>query len=385
MKKPFLDQDYKLGILGGGQLGKMLCQATSRWDLHTHVLDASIEFPAGVVARSFTEGNFKDYDDAFNFGKAMDAVTIEIESVNSEALRELRNNGITVHPNPDSLDIIKDKGIQKQFYVDHGLPTSVFTLYDGKGEVQQAVDAGQIQFPFVLKARRDGYDGRGVAIIKGQPDLDECFDAPCLIEPKLDIDLEVAVVVARNEQGEVKSFPTVGMEFHPTANLVEFLFCPSGIGPALEQEAVQIAQSTIEAFDICGLLAVEMFITTDGEVVINEVAPRPHNSGHHTIEACSVSQFEQHVRGVTGLPLADPVLRCPAVMINILGSDGYTGKAVYEGVDESLALGDVHVHLYGKEVTKPFRKMGHATILAPRLEQAIEKAKLVRDLIKVKA
>ena len=385
MRRPFLEQDYDLGILGGGQLGKMLCQASSRWQLRTHILDASKDFPAGKVCTSFTEGDFKNYEDALAFGEHMDAVTIEIESVNSKALHALREKGITVHPNPDALDIIKDKGLQKQFYVKNGLPTSQFDLYDSKAAIEEAVESGNLSFPFVAKARTGGYDGRGVAIIHNAEDMASCFDTATLVEPALDIEVEISVVVARNIQGEIRSFPVVGMEFHPTANLVEYLYCPAGIGPALEQEAVQIAHSAIEDFDICGLLAVEMFVTTDGDILINEVAPRPHNSGHHTIEACSVSQFEQHLRGVTGLPLVDPVLRSPAVMINILGAEGFTGKAIYRGVTEALAIDDVHIHLYGKEITKPFRKMGHATIMAPGLEQAIEKSKLVRDLIKVEA
>ncbi|RLD21031.1 MAG: 5-(carboxyamino)imidazole ribonucleotide synthase [Bacteroidetes bacterium] len=383
MRKPFIDQSYKLGILGGGQLGKMLCQSASRWGLHTHILDTSRDFPAGAVCDSFTEGNFKDFDDVVAFGQSMDAVTIEIESVNSDGLRALRDNGVIVHPSPESLDIIKDKGLQKAFYVEIGLPTASFELFDKKSEVQALVDSGKRNFPFVVKARRDGYDGRGVAMIRNQEDLDNCFDTPCLVEPLIDLELEISVVVARNIHGEIKSFPTVGMHFYPIANLVDYLYCPSGIGPSLESEAMQIAQAAIEGLDICGLLAVEMFVTSNGEILINEVAPRPHNSGHHTIEALSVSQFEQHIRGVVGLPLADPVLRSPAVMINILGSEGHTGDAIYQGITESLALGDVHIHLYGKQITKPFRKMGHSTILAPDLEQAIEKAKFVRDLIKV--
>jgi 5-(carboxyamino)imidazole ribonucleotide synthase len=383
MRKPFIDQSFKLGILGGGQLGKMLCQSASRWGLRTHVLDSSRDFPAGAVCDSFTEGDFKNFDDVVAFGQSMDAVTIEIESVNSDGLRALRDNGVVVHPSPEALDTIKDKGLQKQFYKKLGLPTAEFQLFNGKPEVQAEVDLGKRVFPFVVKARRDGYDGRGVSIIRSQEDLEHCFDAPCLVEPLLDLELEISVVVARNIDGEIKSFPTVGMHFYPIANLVDYLYCPSGIGPALESEAVQIAQAAIQGLDICGLLAVEMFVTGAGEILINEAAPRPHNSGHHTIEATSVSQFEQHLRGVTGLPLADPVPRSPAVMVNILGSEGHTGEAVYKGITESLALGDVHVHLYGKQITKPFRKMGHATILAPDLEQAIEKAKLVRDQIKV--
>ena len=384
-KRAFFDPTFKLGILGGGQLGKMLCQVTSRWALHTAVLDISRDFPAGQVCSEFVEGDFTDYNDVVEFGKQMDVVTIEIERVNSAALNTLKQQGTIVHPDPGALDIIKDKGLQKQFYDHQGLPTTPHQLFAGKNEIENAVGAGSLKLPFVVKARKDGYDGRGVHIVRTEQDLAECFDAACLVEPLLELEREVSVIVARNQRGEIKSFPPVGMEFHPTANLVEYLYCPAGIGSSIAQEAIQIAQATAESLDMCGLLAVEMFVTTDGQLLINEVAPRPHNSGHHTIEACSVSQFEQHLRAILDLPLADVTLRSPAVMINILGSPGHEGPARYNGLEQCIGIDGVSLHLYGKSTTKPFRKMGHATIVAPRLEQAIETAKFVRSTISVTA
>ena len=383
MRRPFSDSDFKLGILGGGQLGKMLCQSASRWDLHTRVLDQSLDFPAGTVAREFREGNFTQYDDVISIGDDIDVATIEIESVNSDGLRALRERGIKVHPDPDALDIIKDKGLQKQFYNTHGIPTSDFEFYSDKDEIRSDINSGRLSFPFVLKARRDGYDGRGVAIIKTPADLDDAFDADYMIEALVDIELEIAVIAARNESGDIKTFPPVGMQFHPTANLVEFLYCPVNLDPRVIHRAEEIAIDTIRAFHLCGLLAIEMFLTKDGQILVNEVAPRPHNSGHHTIEACNASQFEQHLRGILNLPLVDIELMTPAVMINILGAEGFTGPPSYTGFDEIMKLPGVYPHIYGKTMTKPFRKMGHITITGSSLEQAIEKANLVRSQIKV--
>ncbi len=374
-----------LGILGGGQLGKMLCQQASQWSLKTHVLDRSRTFPAGAVSNVFVEGDFTKEADVLQFGRGLPLITIEIESVNSNALRVLSAEGIDVHPHPEALDIIKDKALQKQFYRDQGLPTSSFQVLSGLDEIRHALQLGALTLPFVMKARRDGYDGRGVMIARSAEDLDKAFDTPCITESLVDIDMELAVIVARNAHGEIHSFPPVGMSFHPNANLVEFLYCPSGIGPALEQEAVQIAQATVEAFGICGLLAVEMFLTTDGDILINEVAPRPHNSGHHTIEACNVSQYEQHLRAILNLPLADIHLKSPAVMVNVLGEPGFTGPAMYTGLQDILKVNDAYVHLYGKTETRPWRKMGHVTTLGSTVDEAMKKAKFVKDTLKIVA
>lgn len=380
---PFANPDKIIGICGGGQLGKMLCEAASAWDWKTAVLDQSPDDPAARLAHIFVQGDYTKYEDVLNFGKEVDVLTIEIEKVNLEALIELEKMGKIVHPSPRALAIIKDKALQKQFFIDQGLPTVPQELFDTKDDVLKAIESGFLQIPFVQKLRTDGYDGRGVAIIRTENDLSLLLDGLSLVEPLIDIEVEVAVIAARNVNGEIKTFPPVAMAFHPEANLVEYLYCPSGLGPALELEATQIAQAAIEALDICGLLAVEMFLTADGDWLINEVAPRPHNSGHHTIECCNVSQFQQHLLAICNLPLIDPQLQLPGVMVNLLGEEGFEGPVKYMGVEQALRLGSVYVHLYGKKITKPFRKMGHITVANRSVSQAIRTANFLKEHIKV--
>ncbi|MDZ4748810.1 MAG: 5-(carboxyamino)imidazole ribonucleotide synthase [Saprospiraceae bacterium] len=380
---PFANPDKIIGICGGGQLGKMLCEAASAWDWKTAVLDQSIDDPAARIAHKFVKGDFTKYEDVLNFGKEVDVLTIEIEKVNLEALIELEKMGKVVHPSPRGLAIIRDKALQKQFFIDQGLPTVPQELFDTKEDILKAVETGFLQIPFVQKIRTDGYDGRGVVIIRTEEDLPLLLEGLCLVEPLVEIEAEVAVIAARNVNGEIKTFPPVTMAFHPEANLVEYLYCPSGLGPALELEATQIAQAAIEALDICGLLAVEMFLTADGDWLINEVAPRPHNSGHHTIECCNVSQFQQHLLAICNLPLIDPQLQLPGVMINLLGEEGFEGPVKYMGVEQALRLGSVYVHLYGKKITKPFRKMGHITVANRSVSQAIRTANFLKEHIKV--
>ena len=380
---PFANPEKIIGICGGGQLGKMLCEAASAWDWKTAVLDQSPDDPAARLAHKFVQGDFTKYEDVLNFGKQVDVLTIEIEKVNLEALIELEKMGKIVHPSPRALGIIKDKALQKQFFIDQGLPTVPQELFDTKADVLKAIESGFLQIPFVQKLRTDGYDGRGVAIVRTEEDLNLLLDGLCLVEPLVEIEAEVAVIAARNVNGEIKTFPPVAMAFHPEANLVEYLYCPSGLGPALELEATQIAQAAIEALDICGLLAVEMFLTADGDWLINEVAPRSHNSGHHTIECCNVSQFQQHLLAICNLPLIDPQLQLPGVMINLLGEEGFEGPVKYMGVEQALRLGSVYVHLYGKKITKPFRKMGHITVANRSVSQAIRTANFLKEHIKV--
>ena len=380
---PFANPEKIIGICGGGQLGKMLCEAASAWDWKTAVLDQSPDDPAARLAHKFVQGDFTKYEDVLNFGKQVDVLTIEIEKVNLEALIELEKMGKIVHPSPRALGIIKDKALQKQFFIDQGLPTVPQELFDTKDDVLKAIESGFLQIPFVQKLRTDGYDGRGVAIIRTEEDLNLLLDGLCLVEPLVEIEAEVAVIAARNVNGEIKTFPPVAMAFHPEANLVEYLYCPSGLGPALELEATQIAQAAIEALDICGLLAVEMFLTADGDWLINEVAPRPHNSGHHTIECCNVSQFQQHLLAICNLPLIDPQLQLPGVMFNLLGEEGFEEPVKYMGVEQALRLGSVYVHLYGKKITKPFRKMGHITVANRSVSQAIRTANFLKEHIKV--
>lgn len=378
-----VNSDYKVGILGGGQLGKMMALAAANWDLKIWSLDNSIAFPAGAVSDHFVEGSFKNYDDVYNFGKQVDVLTIEIEHVNTAALLQLEKEGVKVHPSPSALNIIKDKGLQKQFYVDHELPTSPFELYESGEAVKAALSAGTLEYPFVQKSRTAGYDGKGVAVLKSEADLDKLLMTACVIEPLVDIEKELAVIVAQNENGEVSAFPCVEMEFNPIANLVEFLICPANISNEIETAAETLAKMIIQKYDLCGLLGVEFFLTKDNQLLINEVAPRPHNSGHHTIDSCYTSQFQQHLRAITNFPLGSTKMKTPSVMVNLLGEPNHTGQAVYEGLDRVMAMEGVNVHLYGKEVTKPYRKMGHATVVGEDIIEAKIIAKKVGEELNI--
>lgn len=375
--------DYKVGVLGGGQLGKMLALAAANWGLPFHILDASPDYPAGPYCTQFTKGSFKDFDDVYNFGKDKDVVTIEIEHVNTDALLKLQEEGVTVHPSPQALNIIKDKGLQKQFYVEKGLATSAFTMYDSEVAVLEAVTKGEILYPFVQKSRTAGYDGKGVAVIKNRLDHNKILTGPCIIEPMVDIDREIAVSVARNEDGEVVAYPAVEMEFNEKANLVEFLFCPASISDEIAKQAEELAKATIAAYDMCGLLAVELFLTKDGQLLINEVAPRTHNSGHHTIDSCITSQFEMQLLAILNFPLGSTRITSPSVMVNLLGAPGHTGPAVYEGMSECLKIPGAKFHLYGKTITKPFRKMGHATVVDEDFDVARANALRLRDGLRI--
>jgi len=352
-----INSGFKVGVLGGGQLGKMMGLAAANWDLEYWVMDVSKDFPCGNTCSNFIEGSFKDYDDVYNFGKQVDVLTIEIEHVNTDALLALEQEGVIIHPSPSALNIIKDKGIQKQFYVDKDLPTSPFELYESGEAIQAAIADGSLTFPFVQKSRTAGYDGKGVAVLKSAADMPKLLMTPSVIEPLVDIDKEIAVVVARNESGEIEAFPSVEMEFNEVANLVEYLICPANISDTIAQKAEALAKQVIQDYDMCGLLAVELFLTKSGEILINEVAPRPHNSGHHTIDSCYTSQFQQHLRAILNWPLGSTKMKCPSVMVNLLGAPGYTGTAIYENLAEVQAIDGVNVHLYGKKVTKPYRRI----------------------------
>lgn len=373
-----------IGVLGGGQLGKMLALAAGPYHLPIDLLDTAEDFPAGPYARRFVKGNFKNYDDVYKFGKTVDVLTIEIEHVNTEALHQLQAEGVKVHPNPKALDTIKDKGLQKQFYADHDIPTSDFALFEDENALREAVAEGKRPLPFVQKSRTAGYDGRGVSVIKTQEDLTgKLLAGPCLVEELVDIEKEIAVIAARNENGEISTFPAVEMIFNPVANLVEFLSCPAELDQDLLKQADNLARQVINAYDLCGLLAVELFLTKSGNILVNEVAPRPHNSGHHTIESCYTSQYDQHLRAILNWPLGSTQLKSPAVMVNLLGAAEHTGPAYYEGLEKALALPGVNIHLYGKALTKPFRKMGHVTVLADSVEAAMETARATQDKLKV--
>jgi len=383
MTKKIINSDFRLGILGGGQLGKMMALAAQNWDLKIWILDTSADFPAGGCCDRFEEGSFKDYEAVYQFGKQVDVLTLEIEHVNTEALLQLEKEGTIVHPSPAALQIIQDKGLQKQFYEQHQLPTAPFRLLESKEAILAAIAEGTLTFPFVQKSRTAGYDGKGVAIIRQEADLNKLIAAPSVIEPLVDLEKEIAVQVARNPSGEIQAFPAVEMEFNDEANLVEYLLCPANITKEVAEEAVRIAKSTIAAFDLCGLLSVEFFLKKDGQLLINEVAPRPHNSGHHTIEGNLCSQFQQHLRAVLDWPLGATDITKPSVMVNLLGAPDHTGPAHYAGLKDCLKIPGAHLHLYGKKITKPFRKMGHATVLADTTEAAKERARLIKDQLSI--
>lgn len=382
MAKNIFSTGYTLGILGGGQLGKMMLYSTRKYDIKTKVLDPSPDAPAQYGATEFQVGSLQDYQTVMDFAKDCDTICIEIEAVNVQALKDLKAQGKKVHPNPDSLELIQNKTSQKSFYANNGIPTSKFQMLDGKQDFEAALKDWEL--PFVWKAATGGYDGFGVVVCRTESDIANVPDAPGMLEAFVDFDLEVSVIVARNASGEVKTFPVADQEFHPTANQVEYVLCPSVLSAEMQKKAEKIAIQTAEAYDICGLLAVELFVTKDGEILVNEVAPRPHNSGHHTIEACYTSQFEQHIRAVLDLPLGSTKLKCAGVMANLVGAEGYSGDVIYEGYQELLGEEGVNIHIYGKAQTRPFRKMGHVTVIADQREEARAKAEWAKNSILVK-
>ena len=377
--------NFKLGIIAGGQLAKMLIQQASKWDIVTYVMDNDESCPASSIASHFVKGSNTDYDAVYQFGKTVDLLTFELENVNIEALQRLKSEGHNIIPDPDILELIQDKGEQKAFYQQQKIPTAPYITIENRQEIMDGLASGDIRYPFVQKLRKGGYDGRGVAVIHDKNELHKLLDGASIIENKIDIRKEIAVIAARNKKGEIKCFPVVEMVFDPHANLVDKLICPSTITAAQSEKAVRIASEIIELLDMQGVLAIEFFIDEKGDVMVNEMAPRTHNSGHHTIESVMTSQFEQHLRTIFNLPLGSTMLKLPAVMINIVGNEGYEGPVKYEGLTESMAIEGVKIHLYGKKITRPFRKMGHITVLSTSLESALEKAEQVKKLIKVKS
>jgi 5-(carboxyamino)imidazole ribonucleotide synthase len=373
------DTTVKLGILGGGQLGKMLIQSAMNLGIHVKVLDNDEHAPSSTYCDEFVRGPLTDRDTVIAFGSRVDVLTIEIENVNVDALVELEARGVAVRPQPHVIRTIQDKGLQKEFLRRNGIPTAEFSLIAGRDELRDVA----LTFPAIQKLRTAGYDGRGVHKLTRREDLERAFDAPSVLERHVMFDKELSVIVARGVSGEVRTFPAVEMLFHPGANLVEFLLAPADVPAPIEARAEEIARRVGEALGIVGLAAVEMFVERDGTVLVNEIAPRPHNSGHQTIEASVTSQYEQHLRAILGLPLGSTETKSPSVMVNILGAEGYEGKARYEGIADVLALEGTTVHLYGKKFTKPFRKMGHVTILDKDIQGALRKARHVQQLLKV--
>ncbi|MGO3812641.1 5-(carboxyamino)imidazole ribonucleotide synthase [Mesonia sp.] len=379
----YFSSSFKLGILGGGQLGKMMLYDTRKYDIQTYVIDPNPEAPCKIACDHFEEGDLMDYDKVLQFGRKVDVLTFEIEGVNVEALEQLEKEGKKVYPQAAVLRKIQDKGIQKQFYSDHNIPTSPFKVYQEKDDLTEALVRKEWEYPFVWKSSTGGYDGKGVSIIRDEEDLIPVADTPCIAEKMIPFRNELAVIVARNPSGEVKTYPVVEMEFHPEANQVEYVICPARIDSAVAKKARELAVRVSEAFEHVGLLAVEMFQTQDDEILVNEVAPRPHNSGHYSIEASYTNQFEQHLRAILDLPLGDTESKVGGVMVNLVDEEGHKGQVNYQNIEKIMQMPGVTPHIYGKKQTRPFRKMGHVTIVNKDINEARKIAEAVKKEIKV--
>jgi 5-(carboxyamino)imidazole ribonucleotide synthase len=378
MKNSFSTK-IKIGVLGGGQLGRMLQQKALDFGLDLAFIDPDKNAPCKEISSRFFKGDFKDFETVYSFGKSRDIITIEIEHVNVDALIKLESEGVKVFPQPKAIKTIQDKGLQKNFYKKNNIPTSDFYLIEKKDEILNF----ESQFPLMQKMRKGGYDGQGVTPINSKNDLENAFEVPSVLEKMVDFEKELSVIVSRNQNGDIKAFPCVECEFNPEANLVEFLFSPASISKEIENKAQEIACLVIERLEMVGILAVELFLTKDGVLLVNEVAPRPHNSGHQTIEGNYESQYGQLLRCLLNMPLGNTSIKRPSVMVNLLGEKGYTGEAIYDGIEKALAHPGVNIHLYGKSQTKPFRKMGHATIVNNTLGNAKEIAKKVKQDLKI--
>lgn len=379
----YFSSDFKLGILGGGQLGKMLLSDTRKFDIQTYVLDPSDEAPSKIACNKFFQGDLMDYETVYNFGKQVDVLTFEIELVNLEALSQLEKEGLKVYPSPKTLKGIQNKGIQKAFYTENNIPTAAFLRFDSPEHLQKSIGNNEITIPFVWKCTEFGYDGNGVKVIRQISDLDDLPNVECIAETMVPFKNELAVIVVRNPSGEIKTYPVVEMEFHPEANQVEYVICPARIDEKLAEKARAIALNVSEKFNHVGLLAVEMFQTIEDEILVNEVAPRPHNSGHYSIEASYTSQFENHLRAILDLPLGNTDSKVAGIMVNLVGAEGFSGDVVYENIETILGWNGVTPHIYGKKQTRPFRKMGHVTIVNENMQEARRIAEEVKNTIRV--
>jgi 5-(carboxyamino)imidazole ribonucleotide synthase len=379
----YFSSDFKLGILGGGQLGKMLLFDTRKFDIQTYVLDPSDEAPCKIACDQFFNGDLMDFETVYNFGKKVDVLTFEIELVNLEALVKLEEEGLKVFPSPKTLKLIQNKGIQKDFYIQHAIPTANYKRFDNLKSLIVDILDSKTKLPFVWKCTEFGYDGNGVKVIRHISDLDNLANVECIAEEMVPFKNELAVIVCRNPSGEIKTYPVVEMEFHPEANQVEYVICPARIDDKVAEKARAIALNVSEKFNHVGLLAVEMFQTEDDEILVNEVAPRPHNSGHYSIEASYTSQFENHLRAILNLPLGNTDSKVAGIMVNLVGSEGFSGNVIYENIEKILGWNGVTPHIYGKKQTRPFRKMGHVTIVNEDINKARRIAEDVKNTIRV--
>jgi 5-(carboxyamino)imidazole ribonucleotide synthase len=369
----------KIGILGGGQLGRMLLQTAANYPVETYVLESGETAPASSLCHCYVNGNIRDFDEVYAFGKRVDVLTIEIENVNLQALFQLEKEGVKIYPKPAALQIIKDKGLQKEFYKKHHIPTADFHLIEKKYELHNYLT----QLPLAQKLRQGGYDGKGVELLRDELDFARAFDEPCVLEKLVDIHKEISVIVAQNSSGETTVYPPTEMVFDPVYNLVDYLFSPAELSTEQALAAQKIALDVVKALDSPGIFAVELFLDKSGQLLVNETAPRAHNSGHQTIEGNYSSQYDMQMRILQNLPLGNTEIIKPSLMLNLIGEAGFSGPVQYKGLEEVLKTKGVFVHLYGKQETKPGRKMGHVTLLGENKTELITKANLVKEILKV--
>jgi len=378
MDKNFNYSNLKLGIIGGGQLGKIMSQKAKKMGFHVTILDPTFNCPAAQVSDKHIMGGFYDKEKLEQLVQETDVTTFELEHVDTQILKELFDNGHTIHPSPYVIELIQNKYEQKKLLDQKGIPVPAYK------DVKKDEDLAAFGFPVIQKAKMGGYDGKGVQMLRSEADLQDCLKTESFIEELVDIDKELAVIVARNIEGDIKCYPVVEMLFDERVNICDIVMAPAKISKEIEEKSVEVSVKSIEALEGVGIFAVELFLTKSGDVLVNEIAPRPHNSGHYTVEACATSQFEQIIRAVTNLPLGSTKLISPAVMINLLGEEGYEGEPFIDGIHEALEIPELSFHFYGKTFTKPFRKMGHVTVLDNEIDKALDKAMQAKDILKIK-
>ncbi len=375
----YFSSSFKLGILGGGQLGRMLLTETQKWDIYTCILDPAINAPCADICNEFYQGDLMDYETVYNFGKRVDLLTIEIEHINIKALFQLQKEGIEIYPQPEVLEIIQHKGLQKDFFKKNNIPTASYQRFDNKKQFEKE----DFIFPVVWKSAQFGYDGMGVKVVKNISEIKALPDVPCIVEEFIPIEKEFAVIATRNKSNDYLSYPIVEMEFHSEANQVEYVLCPAQISENLAKTIQETAKKVSVAFQHIGVLAIEMLLDKNGNLIVNEVAPRPHNSGHYSIEASYTNQFEQHIRAILNLSLGKTDSILPAIMVNLVGEAFYEGEVIYRNMNTILSWPGVTPHLYGKKHTRPFRKMGHVTIANDDITKAKTIAKKVKNTLRV--
>lgn len=378
MDKNFNYSNLKLGIIGGGQLGKIMSQKAKKMGFHVTILDPTFNCPAAQVSDKHIMGGFYDKEKLEQLVQETDVTTFELEHVDTSILKELFDNGHIIHPSPYVIELIQNKYEQKKLLDEKGIPVPAYK------NVENDKDLAAFGFPVIQKAKMGGYDGKGVQMLKSEADIANCLKTESFIEELVDIDKELAVIVARNLEGQTKCYPVVEMLFDDRTNICDIVMAPAKISKEVEKKSIEVSVKSIEALEGVGIFAVELFLTKKGEILVNEIAPRPHNSGHYTVEACATSQFEQIIRAVTNLPLGSTKLISPAVMINLLGEEGYEGEPFIDGIHDALEIPELSFHFYGKTFTKPFRKMGHVTVLDDDIDKALEKAMRAKEILKIK-